>query len=499
MKNLGKILTTILILSSTLFAIDVKLNPSVIHEGDQVSLVLTSNGKNIKFPRLDEIAGQKIQSQYISRNITSINGKTTRTLTKEYVFIAKKSFVIPQIEVEVDGKTEKTESINVEVKKGSLGDNLFTLTMEVDKKEVYIGEAINAEFVFKFHRDTKLSEASFQAPAFNNFWAKPMQKQPATIEGEYQIHSIKYLLFAQKEGKTEIQPGRMDVGIMQKRTRNMLSFERVKWKTIYSNAIKIDAKALPQGVSIFGDFKFSAKIDKTKTKVNEPVNLTVTIKGVGNIDDINEFKLDIKDAIVYGDKPLKKIYTNDKEELGEFTQKFAIVSDRNFTINPLEFVFFDKDSKKVIKVKSERFNIEIEDSIIKTDTAKLEKQNEASVVTKTEIIYDNASKTMLTIFALGGFLLGLLTHFLLTKEQKRDKKTKEDTPLEKRIKKSKNDKELLSLLLPYTSRSKKMQTMINRLEENIYEGKNNIINRTSLAKDIKKYLQKDRDIEDILR
>ncbi len=498
MKNLGKILATILIFSTTLFAIDAKLNPSIIHEGDQVSLVLTSNGKNIKFPRLDEIEGHKIQSQYISRNITSINGKTTRTLTKEYVFVAKKSFVIPPIEVEIDGQMEKTKSINVEVKKGSLGDNLFALTMEVDKKEAYIGEAINVEFVFKFHRDTKLAEASFEAPAFNNFWAKPMQKQPATIEGEYQIHRIKYLLFAQKEGSIEIQPGRMDVGVMQKRTRNMLSFERVKWKTIYSNSIKIDAKPLPKGVSIFGNFTFSAEVDKNKTKTNEPVNLTVTIKGVGNIDDIDEFKLDIKDAIVYGDKPLKKIYTNNKEELGEFTQKFAIVSDRNFTIEALEFTFFDKESEKVIKLKSKRFQIEVEDSIIKTQTAKLEKQKETSVV-KTEIIYDSASKTMLTLFTLGGFLLGVLTHFFLTREQKKSEKTKDDTPFEKKIKKSKNDKELLTLLLPYTDRSKKMQTMINKLEENIYEGKHNTIDKTNLVKNIKKYLEKDRDIEDILK
>jgi hypothetical protein len=499
MKNLGKVLTAIIIFSTTLFALDAKINPSVVHEGDQVSLIITSNGKNIKFPRLDEIAGYKIENQYISRNITSINGKTTRTLTKEYVFVPKKSFVIPSIEVEVDGKTEKTEPISVELKKGSLGGNLFTLTMEVDKTEAFIGEAINVEFIFKFHRNTQLAEASFSAPAFNNFWAKPMQKQAATIEGEFQIHRIKYLLFAQKEGPIEIEAGRMDVGIMQKRTRNMLSFERVKWKTIYSKSTTIDAKPLPKGVNIYGNFKFFAKVDKQKTKTNEPINLTITIKGVGNIDDIDEFKLDIRDAIVYADKPEKKIYTNNKNELGEFTQKFAIVSDRNFAIPPLEFIFFDGESEKVVKLTSEQFDIEVEQAILKTKTAKLEKQSETSVVTKTEVVYDSASKTMLTLFALGGFLLGLLTHFLLTKDAKMKKKKNSDTPFEKRIKKSKNDKELLALLLPYTGRSKKLQDAINGLEENIYQGKNHIIDKADLAKNIKKYLEKEKDVEDILK
>jgi hypothetical protein len=291
----------------------------------------------------------------------------------------------------------------------------------------------------------------------------------------------------------------MDAGIMQKRKRDFFNFERVKWKSLFSNEIAIVAKALPQGADIYGNFKMSATVDKQKTKANEPVNLTITIKGIGNVDDIEEYKLSIKDAIVYADKPVRKIYTNDKEEMGEFTQKFAIVSDRNFTIEPLEFTFFDGENEKIKHLKSEQFNIEVAGSLIKTQTAQLQKKEPTQHATpKTKIIYDKASKTQLILFTLGGFLLGALSMFLFNAPL-RVKKDNTPLPLSKRIKKSKNDKELHSLLLPFVGKSNKIKSTIKALEENVYSSKKNKINKDDLVKNIEKYLKKDKDIEDILK
>ena len=503
MKNPGRILLIILICKAALFALNAKISPQVVYEGDSVSLIISAEGNDIKFPKLQNIAGYKVQSQSISRNITNINEKVTKTLSKEFTFVAQKEFTIPPVKVEIDGKTQETKPIVVKVKKENQGkEPSFSLTLESDKKDVYIGEPINAVYVFKVHVDTNLAEASFAAPSFHNFWAKPTEKKPAVIEGDYQVHRIRYLLFAQKSGNLEIGPGRMDIGIMQKRTRKTLSFEQVKWKSIYSKGHPVKVRALPKGIDIYGDFKFEAKVDKLKTKANEPINLTVTVKGIGNVDDIGEFKLDIKDAIIYADKPEKKIYTNDKEELGEFTQKFAIVSDRNFTIQPLKFKFFHSKYKRIMERKSSPFKIEVEQSLIKTQTAKLEKLDEqTSQTTKTEIIYEKASKTMLTLFALGGFFVGLLTYFLLTKVKgnNKDISKKSEQPFAKRIKKSKSDKELLSLLLPYGDRSLRMKNVIKDLEENVYGGKNNKINKVDLVKNIEVFLKKEKNLEDILK
>ena len=500
MKNLGKIILFVSLLINTLFAVNAKITPKTVYVGDRISLILSAKGNKIEFPKLAEIAGYKVDAQSISRNITNINGKVTKSLAKEYVFTPQKSFTIDAIEVKVDGKIESSKPIKVEVKKETANKaDAFIFTLEADKKEAYIGEPINIVFTFKKHLDVKLAEANFDTPTFHDFWAKPMQKQPATVEGDYQIFRIHYLLFAQKEGDITIEPGRMDAAIQQQRKRDFFNFERVKWKSLFSNGIVINAKPLPAGADIYGNFKMSVTIDKQKTKANEPVNLTVTIKGIGNVDDIEEYKLDIKDAIVYADKPQRKIYTNDKEELGEFTQKFAIVSDRNFTIDALEFTFFDSKEEKIKHLKSEQFNIEVTGSLIKTQTAQLEKKEPKTVeAPKTKIVHDKASQTKLILFTLGGFLLGALSMFLLTLPKRRKIENKE-LPLSLKIKKSKNDKELLSLLLPFVDKSHKIKSTIKALEENVYDNKENKIDKIDLIKNIDKYIIKEKDIEDILK
>lgn len=502
MKNLGKFILITLLLTNTIYALSVKVSPKIVYQGDDTSFIVSAQGSEIHFPKLKEIAGYKLKSQSISRNITNINGKVTKTLSKEYIFAPQKSFTIPSIEVEVDGKTQTTKPIKVTVQKDMVGSNkAFVFTLEADKKEAYIGEPINVIFTFKKHLGIELAEANFNSPTFHDFWAKPMGKQPAIIEGKYQVYRIKYLLFPQKIGKIKIEPGRMDAAIMQKRKRDFFNFERVKWKSIFTKELEIDVKPLPNGVDIYGNFKMSASVDKTKVKANEPVNLTVSIKGIGNIDDIEEFKLDIKNAIVYADKPQRKIFTNNKEELGEFTQKFAIVSDRNFTIDGLEFSFFDGESEKIKTVKSKPFDIEVVGSLIKTQTAKLQKKEETKqIVPKTKVIYEKASLTQLILSALGGFILGMLSLFLIQRlSNKTEDKIETELPLPKRIKKSKNDKELLSVLLPYTDRSKELKKIIKELEENIYEGKKHKINKQDLVQNINNYLKKDKEIEEILK
>ena len=497
MKNLGRILFTIILTAIPIFALEAKISPKIVYEGDQVSLIITAKGDEIKFPKKERLAGYKVTGQSISRNISNINGKVTKTLSKEYVFMPQNDFTIAPIEVFIDGKTLSTKPIKIKLQKEKKGDKeAFIFELSADKSEAYMGEPINVLFTFKKHLAVDMAEANFNAPNFNNFWAKPTKKIPAEIEGEYMVYKIRYLIFPQKSGAINIDSGRMDAGIMQKRSREFFSFERVKWKSLFSNDLTIKVNPLPQGVDIYGNFKLDAKVDKLKTKANEPVNLTITIKGVGNIDNIEPYKLDIKNAIVYADKPEKKIYTNDKEELGEFTQKFAIVSDRDFTINPLEFKFLDSNDKEVKLLKSKEFKIEVQQSLIKTQTAKLEKGDQTEQIIETKIVYENVSKTKLILFTIGGFLAGLLTAFLLKYPWKKIKI--DELPLAKKVKNSKNDKELLSLLLPHTSKSKKIKNLIKELEENVYEGKKNIIDRADLIKNIETYLLKKKDKEDIL-
>lgn len=501
MKNLGKIVAVWLLILNSLFALDLNVSPSAVYEGDQVTVQVSAHGDEVKFPRLENLAGYKVESQSISRNITNINGNITKTLTKSYIITPRNDFTIEPIEVEIDGKKEKTQSFEVAVNKANPGNGApFIFTLEADKKEVYMGEPVNITFTFKKHIDVELAEANFNSPTFHDFWAKPTEKEPSTLDGDYVVYKIRYLLFPQKSGKINIESARMDAGMMQKRTRDLFSFERVKWKSVFSNELSIDVKPLPAGVNIYGNFELNAEIDKNSTKLNEPVNLTISLKGVGNIDDIEDFKLEIPNALVYADKPQKKIYTNNTNELGKFTQKFAIVSDRNFTIPSLSFTFFDSNEKKTRTLTTPTYEIAVEGGIVRTQTAKLEKKTTDTDTAEPQVIYSEVSKSQLVLYAFGGFLAGIALSFLVFMIQRPKQHTKDhETPLITKLKKSKSNKELLSHLLPYAHNSQMMRQFVAELEENIYEGASHRIDKKKLLAELESFLQETPTQHEILQ
>ena len=485
MKNLGKILCIMILLESlTLASVRTFLEHNPILEGDEAVLVIEASGKDIEFPKIGSLVGHKITGKSTTRSIVSINGKMKKTLIRRYTFHPKKAFEIPALVVQVDGKKVLTKPLKLILKKDEKdGKKSFIFEQIVDKNEVYIGEPIVLSYLFKQRKDIDLSDANFNAPAFKDFWAKRTAQIPNKTEGEYNIYRINYVLYPQKEGDLRLESARMDVGIQVTRKRDFFNFQNVKWKSVYSNDAEIKVKPLPAGVTLYGDYSFTVVADKNMTKANEPVNLTITIRGEGNVDDIEDFKVDVPDATVYADKAKRNSsLINGKNEV-IFKQKFAVVSDRNFTIPSLVFRFFNGEVKEL---HSRAFKIEVKNPRVAKVSSKLEKKDPVvQVGIKEQVVVEKTSKMLLMITALFSFLLGAFAMWLWGNR----KRTKvQESAIEQRIKSAKNDKELLALLLPYIDKTPQMRKLIGLLEENVYHDGGHVVDKKSLAKGLDRYL-----------
>lgn len=472
-------------------SITAKLERNPIIEGDVAVLILEAGGLDVVFPDITEIAGYKITNKTTTRSITSINGKVNKTLIRKYSFNPKKEGIIPALKVMIDGKETLTKPINLKIKSDTKdGQKAFIFEQKVDKSEVYVGEPIVLTYTFKQRVDVDLSEANFNASSFSNFWAKTTKKVPNTREGDYNVYLINYLLYPQKSGALKIESGRMDVGILSTQKKDFFNFQQARWKTFYSNTLDINVKELPEGVALYGDYTFTVVADKSVVKSNEPVNLTITIQGEGNVDDIDDFKVEVPHATVYADKSKKNAMLQNGKNSVIFKQKFAIVSDRNFTIPSLSFSFFNGEVKKV---QSREFKIEVQNAKAPKATGKLEKKTEV-VKQEVKTVLEKASTTTIMITALLSFLTGVLATLIFTRFKSRKKESGEK-PIEVRIKNAKEDKELLSLLLPYIDKTPKMQSLIKALEENVYGGKSHLIDRKKLSSKFESYLKIDKKDE----
>ena len=499
MKNLGK-LKYLLFLTFFISALSANVKSMLEHnpiiEGDVATYIIEAEGADITFPKLEEIAGAKVISKSTARNIVSINGQVKKTLIKRYNFNPRHALTIPSYEVLIDGKKVMTRPLKLIIKSDSKdGKEAFIFKQIVDKQEVYVGEPILLSYIFKQRKDIDLSDANFNAPAFKNFWAKRTAQVPNTLEGDYHVYKINYVIYPQKAETLKLESARMDVGINRKQRRDFFTFQNVKWKSIYSNALDIKVKALPQGIDLYGNYTFSVVVDKNVTKANEPINLTITIHGEGNVDDIDAFEIEVPHATVYSDKPLKNASLQNGKNQIVFKQKFAIVSDRNFTIPSVDFTFFNGE---IQTRHSKSFDIHVKNSRVVKPKANLEKKTKEITPTMVKEVVAPSSSLPIMITGLLSFLAGGLLTWLFLRQSKKTSTNAKRIAIEERIKKSKSDKALLTLLLPYMDKSPKIKSIIDILEENVYDGKSHAIDKKALAKSFSSLLIEDKE-EDILR
>ncbi len=501
MRSLGSIIFTLLMINLSLLA-DVKatLKSDKIISGDEAVLMIKAAGKSIVFPKIEKIGEYEVTNRYTNTSISYKNGKKSRAYTRKYIFHPLKSLKIKPYKVIVDKKEFLTEPLTLTVTKDPFDDNnTFSFLQIADKKSVYVDEGILLTYIFKHKMNVKLSDASFDAPKFEGFWVKKLKEasKEKDIDSGYFIYTLKYLLYPQRSGVLHIDGAGMDIGVVKHKAKRYYSFQSIRRKVLHSNALDINVSPLPSGVKNFGKFSFSAVADKNKTKANEPVNLTITIRGEGNVDDIDEFKLDIPNAEVYSDKPARMMELKDGKSIVLFKQKFAIVSDRNFTIEPIKFRYFDAITKEVKEPTSKAYKIEVINARSNNDQDQLIKPKE-DIKNQKIIIKESKLKWSLMVMIFGfGVLVGSLFTlvYLKLKSKKRAPRT---ITIEDKIVKSKSDKELLSLLLPYLDRSSKIDSVIKKLEENLYQNKTHKIDKRGISKGFKELL-KDDEVEEILR
>lgn len=474
MKNLGKILLAFFLTPLFLYA-DVKAYVDVdqVSLGDIVTLKLTIMGEDIQKPNLFSICDSDIISTSSQTSIQMINLDYKKSYTLSYQFMPKKSCVIEPIEIKIDSKVEKTEPIKIEVSAVSKkADANFELTLASSKQELYVGEPFDVELLFKQKRSAEALDSKFLPPEFKGFWIKGETQPERYEQGAYIMTKLSYRLAPQREGTLEISPAQMSIASRGSSKDLWGSWAtNVKWKSYFSNDLNISAKPLPEGVSLVGEFKINASVDKSVINPNEAVNVTLEVIGDGNLEDIKSFKPFIAGVSIFDEK-----IAIDGNKL---TQKIAFVADGNFTIEPFVLGYFDLKEQKIKSISTELINIEVRGGMSEPKELLL-KRDESSVQTQqAEISHDtngNISIMMGLMLFVSGLIIGL--GVILTKPWKYFKREKSISIKEPKL--------LLMKLLPYKEDAT-VQSILDILEKNIYAGEKIKIDKERLKEILKKY------------
>lgn len=491
--NLGKTILWLLLLPLISWAgVTAKLSKKSIYSGDQVALILEAEGDGIEFPNLSDIAGYPVLGTSSRSNTIISNGSMKKTVSRSYIFQPSKDAVIPVYKVTIDGQEEMTAPLTIRVRKasGAIGiKDSVRLEMSVNKKEAYVGEPIILKLTFKSLPTAHYDKVELSEPELKKFWVKKSQSLKQGVDGDFTTQTYTYVLFPQEDGNFTLKPPFVRLGTLVRGRGafndpffgNMMS--QMNWKKLFANQLTLNIKPLPNNLEIYGNFKISASVDKQEVKANKPVNLTIDIMGQGNIEDIQKFKLDIPNAVVYSDE-LK--VSNSGMTKGVVTQKIAIVSDRNFTIPSLSFKYFDAKTKQEKTIQTEPINIKVKGSTTQPITQNVIEQKVVAKPLETAVAEEKtAPVSSEPIHKLLWYMLGLLSGAALTvvgwfafnKVKTHEKK---EMPFMKKIKKAKTDKELFELLLPYRDDDMVIKEALKKLEKNIYASGNETIDKDEI-------------------
>ncbi len=474
MRTITKLLFLLMLSLSTVYAeVVAKVSPKEVELGEMVIYSLTISGEDITRPNIRRLCDSDVISTSSQTSMQIINGSVNKNYTLSYRFVPQKSCVIDPIEVEVDGKTESSNSVEVKVVPVSAAKDLdFVLKLESSKKELFVGESFDLTLTFKQRSDAEAVDSEFTPPELKGFWIKNESQPKRYQDSKYTITEIVYSLAPQRAGELKIEQAQMRIASRGSRASAWGDWiPTIKWKTYFSNELSFDVKPLPSGVSLVGDFAIEAVADKREIKANEAVNVTINVRGDGNLEDIKSFKPKMDDVAVFDEKIAIEGKT--------LTQKIAFVAQRDFVIPSFSLRYFDPHAKEVKEVFSKEIKIDVTNEQAKEELVVKKEEAVATNEAQTASVKKEYDTLVLVLIFIVGVAAGIAIMFY--KPYFSSAKKAKDGSI-------KDPKILLTKLLPFKD-DREVAKIIEILERNIYSHEKIDVDKKAIKELLKKYGQ----------
>ncbi len=365
----------------------------------RVSFIITARTANIKQRNFTPPAFNgfyKIMGPSTSQEVSIINGDVSSSFTYSYILQPAKTgkLTIGPASVNIGEKTYKTQPVTITVIKGNEEPNYPTtspntpknnnitvngkvdkalLIAEVTKNNPYVNEAVGLTYKLYIPRNYGVVNYNETAqPQFNGFWAQDVSKKisgpfQGEVNGKPYIYYVlrKKLLFPQHSGKLTVKPLTLEIDLQVPVYRNFFGMrvpdyeiQRVK---LTSGKKTLNVKSLPDNQPIdfsgaVGQFDFKTVIDNNQVKTGEPVNISVQVKGTGNLKLFDLPQLKAPEGLeIYDPKHTEQVQTTFQGNYGLVKDDYVVVPNQpgKFIIPGLRFVYFDPKTKQYITKTSD--------------------------------------------------------------------------------------------------------------------------------------------------
>lgn len=338
----------------------------------------------------------------------STPGGTTRSVTWTYRLSPKRvgKLALGPINYTGGGQTKVLPQVIVNVVEPSQKKEVFAeFTCPVSK--VYLHQTFDVVLTI-YSRNVNLGgdfRLSNMPDSRLNF--QPFHQESAEPEVRnnqlYQVRRFKSEARALASGRFSIAPS-LGVAIqMENKRRPRRAFDffiggpQLQYTQVTPSPIDITVQSLPQEgrpesfSGAVGSFDFEVTSQPNKVSAGDPINVTMKIRGHGNIDTVSAPSVDLGEDFKVYDARLVDKQLNDRRDRGRkvFEQVIIPRSDSIIEIPSFEFSYFDPEQESYKTLRRGPFPIQVAASIAASEVMQLQRDQQAArlQVLEEDIVY----------------------------------------------------------------------------------------------------------------
>jgi len=366
----------------------------------RVSFEMNKDGDFFEAPSFENFEVLMGPSQSISSSF--INGKRSFSKSYTYVLRPKKQgqLIIDSASISIDNTVYTTDPKTVLVTAPidnpnapktaqDIADESLYLVAKLSNDKPYLNQGVLVTYTLYFSPRVYINNfIPVENPTYKNFWSqdlpiKEYETRRTTFKNEsFNAVDLKtVVLYPQKSGSLALDPFALELYVQIPTGRRDFFGDpimRSATKTVKAGDLSINVKDLPeQGKpsnysGAVGDFKLSVDASRTSLEANESTQIKVKIAGKGNLKLLSVPELSLPSALEkYDPEYTDDVRVNREGMNGSVSNSYTVVPRYagSYPVDPIEFTYFDPNSKSYKTLNSDPFDLTVEGSSVLPNTS----------------------------------------------------------------------------------------------------------------------------------
>lgn len=366
----------------------------------RVSFEMNKDGDFFEAPSFENFEVLMGPSQSISSSF--INGKRSFSKSYTYVLRPKKQgqLIIDSASISIDNTVYTTDPKTVLVTAPidnpnapktaqDIADESLYLVATLSNDKPYLNQGVLVTYTLYFSPRVYINNfIPVENPTYKNFWSqdlpiKEYETRRTTFKNEsFNAVDLKtVVLYPQKSGSLALDPFALELYVQIPTGRRDFFGDpimRSATKTVKAGDLSINVKDLPeQGKpsnysGAVGDFKLSVDASRTSLEANESTQIKVKIAGKGNLKLLSVPELSLPSALEkYDPEYTDDVRVNREGMNGSVSNSYTVVPRYagSYPVDPIEFTYFDPNSKSYKTLNSDPFDLTVEGSTLLPNTS----------------------------------------------------------------------------------------------------------------------------------